>query len=183
MAEQATDDNQQCYSTGCASESEMSYFESCIPQPLQTRTILQISAKTLSKDRRKNSSAVAQGLALNDWGHWNSKATEMSNSSLCMRGQWHPQEICEHLPLTSREIGWNMSPVARFGKGSGPLYQCSAGSPLLQHFTSLGQVSSLRLKPAMPALPHCQPARPSTEKTTLTHGRAPTYYACSLSAI
>lgn len=160
MAEQATDDNRQCYSTACASESEMSY-----PPNQETRTILPIFAKTLSKNRRKNSSAVAQGLALNqilifdelrntlgqirlksyrknDWGHWNSKATEVSNSSLCMRGQWHPQEICEHLPLTSREIGWNTSPVARFGKGSCPLYQCSAGSPLLQHFASLGQLAA-----------------------------------------
>ena len=31
----------------------------------ETRTVLQIYAKTLSKNRRKNSSAVAQGLALN----------------------------------------------------------------------------------------------------------------------
>lgn len=136
-----------------------------LPPNQETRTILPIFAKTLSKNRRKNSSAVAQGLALNqilifdelrntlgqirlksyrknDWGHWNSKATEVSNSSLCMRGQWHPQEICEHLPLTSREIGWNTSPVARFGKGSCPLYQCSAGSPLLQHFASLGQLAA-----------------------------------------
>ena len=109
----------------------------------------------------------------------------MSNSSLCMRGQWHPQEICEHLPLTSREIGWNMSRVARCGKrimstltgnAVDQLVQTLCWIPVAPTLCFARPTSSLRLKPAMPALPHCQPERPSAEKTTLKHSRARIYW-------
>ena len=202
MAEQATDDNRQCYSTACASESEMSYFESCIPQTPSkpgnqdhTANLRQDSQQKQAQEQQRCSPGTG---AESNFDIWRITKHTRANPPQVLPKEWlgtleFKGNGGEQLqPLHERPVAPTRNLWASAPDIKGNWMEHVAGRKVWERIMSTlpmlcwipiaptlcfaWPTSSLRLKPAMPALPHCQPARPSTKKTTLTHGRVRTYW-------